>query len=643
MTECVLNSVFTPFDSDTNRISHKIMIFFLRTLPLTTLFTFIWLMALLLCLSQSVIAGTEQQISENLEKDSQAASKQQNIPPKVKIIINGIDDELKDNALAYLELRKSRKNPHFSVPWLRKLHKKADTNISDALQPFGYYQVIVTSSLEQKEDKSWLAKYTVDKGEAVKIKLIDIVITGPAKEDTNVSQAIDDFPIKSGDTLNHDHYETAKSDLIVAIARMGYSKITIQEKEVIVDPQKNTADLHLHLQSGIKYYLGDFIFHQDFLNEEFILTYLQNVKPGDPHSKDKLLEIQNSLLSSGYFSKVDVEAGYEKVNTEQQIPVDIFLKPSKRHKFSVGAGYDTQIEANFSLRWQHRRINRYGHNSDVTSKFSPKKSYIRGSYWMPTGNPHTDRYGLIAKYETEDTSTTDRDTSDLRAGYWFERKEWEISLFTEYKFERFTIGDDPREETQLVSLALGAEKVNFEKKLFPRKGWEFTGQIRLASEALASDISYFRLYLKSRVLFPIGENGRLNLRGEAGFADVSDFKLYPSSLRFYAGGDQSVRGYKWQALGPVDDNGEVTGGKNVLTSTIEYDHKVSDKWVAAGFLDAGNAYNDTLEKVFIGTGFGVRYILPVGLARADVGFPLTSDKDISTDSFVLYFGFEVTL
>lgn len=598
------------------------------------------LILLTLCSTHSVSAAGDKQ---NTESDARVPSKQKNIPPKVKIIINGINDELKDNALAYLELRKSLKNPHFSVPWLKKLHKKAAANISEALQPFGYYQVIVTSSLEQQEDNTWLAGYTVDKGEAVNIKLIDIVIIGPAKEDTEVLQAINKFPIKPGDALNHELYETAKSDLIVAIARMGYSKITIQEKEVVVDAKKNTADIHLHLQSGIKYYLGNFIFHQDILNEEFILSYLQNIKPGDPHSKDKLLEIQDALLSSGYFSKVDVEADYENVNKEQQIPVDISLEPANRHKFDVGVGYDTQIEANLSLRWQHRRINRYGHNSDITSKFSSKKSFIRGSYWMPTGNPYTDRYGIVAKYETENTSTTDRDTFDLQAGYWFEKKEWEISLFTEYKFERFTIGDDPREETTLVSLGLGAEKINFEKKLFPRRGWEFTGQVRLASEALASDISYARLHVKSRILFPIGENGRLNLRGEAGFADTSDFERYPSSLRFYAGGDQSVRGYKWQALGPVDDNGKVTGGKNVLTTTLEYDHKVSDKWVVAGFFDAGNAYNDTLEKVFMGAGFGVRYILPIGLARADLGFPLTSDKNISTDGYVFYFGFEVTL
>ena len=570
-------------------------------------------------------------------------SKTSNNPPKVEIKINGLNDELKTNAMAYLELKKSMDNPHFSLAWLKKLHKKAHKNISDALHPFGYYHAIVTSTLKQNDDNSWLATYTVDKGKAVTINLINIVIIGPAKDDAEVIQYIDNFSIKTGDILVHETYEDAKSDLIMSIARMGYSKISTQQKKVIIDLKTNHAEIHLKFDSGIKYYLGEFNIHQDFLNDDFIMTYIQNIKPGDSHSKDKLLEIQDDLLSSGYFSKVDVQADYNKVNAEQQIPVDIFLQPSKRHKFSVGLGYDTQIETNLSLRWKNRRINRLGHNSDVTSKFSPKQSYIRGSYWIPTGNPHTDKYGIISKFESEDTDTTDRDTFDLQVGYWFEWQKWDSSLFTEYKYERFTIGNDPRQDTELLSLGFSAERFNYEKALFPRNGWEFTGQIRLASEELISDVSYARLYLKSQALFPIATNGRMNVRGELGMAATSDFDSYPSSLRFYAGGDQSVRGYKWKTLGPTDSNGEVTGGKNVFTASIEYDHKVAENWAVAGFVDTGNSYNDTLDKLFWGTGFGLRYISPIGLVRTDLGFPLTDDKDISTDNFIFYFGFEVTL
>ena len=85
------------------------------------------------------------------------------------------------------------------------------------------------------------------------------------------------------------------------------------------------------------------------------------------------------------------------------------------------------------------------------------------------------------------------------------------------------------------------------------------------------------------------------------------------------------------------------GGKNVVTGSIEYDHQVSTDWVLAGFVDAGNAYNDQLNTIFYGAGFGLRYISPVGLVRADLGFPIKSDDDISDDNFVFYFGFEMSL
>jgi len=87
----------------------------------------------------------------------------------------------------------------------------------------------------------------------------------------------------------------------------------------------------------------------------------------------------------------------------------------------------------------------------------------------------------------------------------------------------------------------------------------------------------------------------------------------------------------------------VIGGRNVVTGSFEYDHKITDNWVAAAFVDAGNAYNDQFDTIYYGTGFGARYISPIGLIKADLGFPLKDDDDIGDNSFVFYFGFEVNL
>jgi translocation and assembly module TamA len=569
---------------------------------------------------------------------------------KVEVIITGIDGELRDNALAYLDLRKSMNDKHFSIGWLKKLHKVASRNIQKSLQPFGYYNVSVTSTLKEKEDKSWLAHYVVTAGKQVKITELNIVVTGQGKDDPEIKALINNFPIKIGDPLNHAKYEDAKSDITIKIGRIGYSQVATHTKRVIVNPKNNSAKLNIEFISGTKFYLGKIIFHQDMLNEDFILSYLKNIKESDPLAHDKLVELQHTLSSSGYFSSVDVKPNFEMVN-DDHVPVDITLEPSNRHKFSFGAGYDTEIQANVSARWNYRRINHYGHYADVVSKLSTKKSNIRGSYWIPAGDPRTDKYGLITNLEIEDTDTTERSTLDMELGYWFEMKvedenkrgtnNWENTIFSEYKLENFTVGNSDNTTTQVFSLGARTQRVNVEDKLFPRKGWSLFSEVR--GSAFISDVNYLRLYLKSRLYLPVAEKGRIVLRGELGMAETSDFGLYPSSLRFYAGGDQSVRGYKWKELGPKDEDGNVIGGRNVFTSSFEYDHQISDSWVAAGFIDAGNAYNDTYDTIYYGAGFGARYISPIGLIKGDIGFPLKTDGNIGKDNFVFYFGFEINL
>jgi len=610
-------------------------------------------------LSSVVYADTlSKQSDSTTQQASQVDTADNKSPPsdtkekiKVEVLISGIEGDLLANAMAFLELRKTMDDEHFSIAWLKKLHKKAEKNIQYGLQPLGYYNVSVVSTLKQQKDQSWLAHYEVTPGEQVIITELKIDVTGPGKDDPEIKALIEAFSIKLGEPFHHAEYEDAKSDITIKIGRIGYSKVSTHTKRVIVDPKKNSAKINIKFVSGPKYYLGAIHFHQDMLEEEFILSYLKNIKIGDPLAYDKLVELQHTLYSSGYFSLVDVKPDFDNVVNTDQVPVDITLQPGNRHKLSFGVGYDTEIEANVSARWNLRRLNRYGHYADIVTKLSPKKSDIRASYWIPAGDPRTDKYGIIMALEKEDTDSTDRSTFDLEVNYLFEIKaekenrrrtnHWQNSIFAEYKLEDFTTGNNPSTSTQLFSMGARTQRIEMEDTPYPRKGWAMFGELR--GSAYISDTDYLRLYFKSRLLLPIADNGRIIFRGELGLAETNDYDQYPSSLRFYAGGDQSVRGYRWKALGPTDKEGNVIGGRNVVTGSIEYDHQITETWVAAGFIDAGNAFNDQLDTIYYGAGVGARYISPIGLIKADLGIPLKKDDDISDDNYVLYFGFEVNL
>ncbi|MCU7836696.1 MAG: BamA/TamA family outer membrane protein [gamma proteobacterium symbiont of Taylorina sp.] len=560
----------------------------------------------------------------------------------VIVSVVGLNKAETKNAFAYLDIEKNKASPRLNKLWLKQLHSKAEKDIKKSLHAFGYYQASIKSQLSKDTNGIWHATYHIKTGKKVSYTNVEIKISGAGNEEKKIIAAQENFNIKKGDLLDHEFYETSKTDLLSLIGNLGYADAKIEKKQLLINPEENTVELILHISTGEKFYLGEFNFHQDILKPELLNKYLVDIKRGEFYSQKNLLDIQQSLVRSGFFSLVDIEPKFEQAE-EQHVPIDISLSPVKQHKFSFGIGFDTEIDLNASARWQNRLINSSGHNSDVLLKISDKQSKLQGTYWIPINDPRTDKLGFISRFETEDTGSTYRKTLDLEANYIFKWQQWDAKLFTELKYEQYEFGIFDR-SSSLLSLGARMDGNFIETRPYPRKGWALYTELRGAPANALSDTSYMRVHVKSRIIFPVMDGGRLLLRGEVGAATVDKVLNYPNSLRFFAGGDQSVRGYDWKSLGPTDLQGDVIGGRNVLTASIEYNHKVNKSWVAAAFFDAGNAFNDEIDKIYYGAGFGARWISPVGLVRLDLGIPINGDDEVTNlQSAVLYFGFEISL
>lgn len=580
------------------------------------------------------------------QKQEQAAQQSQEVPSvekaRLKVTVLGIEDELLENAQAFLGLLQKKDDPHLTELWIKHLHKKSVEEIQNALQPFGYYNVQVDGSLEKNSEGVWIAAYKVTPGSQVKIGNVDLQLIGEGASEPKLQQALKAFPLKKGNALDHQIYDKAKDALLELADTLGYPDVEAKIARMLVDVAKNSADITLHLDTGSKYFIGEIRLHQDFLEQEFVWRYLVDVKPGDVYSQENLLGIQKDLIEAGYFSLVDIKPEFEQAQ-DFRVPVDVFLEAAKRQTYSFGVGYATDIGVNLSMRWVHRRINRLGHKADARIKLSIDNNLIQGNYWIPIRDPRTTKLGFSASVENEILDDSERATLDLEAGYYLIWREWITKLYTEFKYEKFTVGDAPTTESNFLSFGGRAERSSFEARKYPRRAWSLFADLR-ASPGLISSTTYVRTHIKGRVFLPVFQEGRLILAGELGLADVGDYDKYPNSLRFFAGGDNSVRGYDWKSLGPEDDEGNVIGGKQVFSSTIEYNHRVAEQWLAAGFVDAGNAFNDTLDHVFIGAGFGARWLSPVGTVRLDFAWPLNKeDEKTSFSDIKVHFGFEVLL
>ena len=121
----------------------------------------------------------------------------------------------------------------------------------------------------------------------------------------------------------------------------------------------------------------------------------------------------------------------------------------------------------------------------------------------------------------------------------------------------------------------------------------------------------------------VGEgNNRILVRAALGAIATHSYDLFPPSLRFYAGGDQSLRGSGYKEIGDYVDDLNL-GGRYLAVGSVEYEYWILPEWAIAGFVDAGDAF-DQDPNLNIGAGLGARWRSPIGPVRIDVAYGFDS-------------------
>jgi translocation and assembly module TamA len=192
-----------------------------------------------------------------------------------------------------------------------------------------------------------------------------------------------------------------------------------------------------------------------------------------------------------------------------------------------------------------------------------------------------------------------------------------------YLRENFDFNGTPQQTVGLLIPSLNWTYVKADDRLRPSDGGRLNLVLQGAYEPLLSDVSFLQAMALGKWIKRLSAKNRLILRGDAAMTWTSDFEKLPASLRFYAGGDNSVRGYKLDNIGPKNAQGNVIGGKNLLVGSLEYEHRVLEKWSIAGFVDSGDAFDQGNPKFKTGVGFGLRWLSPVGPVRVDLASGLS--------------------
>ena len=308
------------------------------------------------------------------------------------------------------------------------------------------------------------------------------------------------------------------------------------------------------------------------------------------------------------------------------IPIEVRLTPRKRHRYTAGIGYGTDTGVRGRLGWEVRRLNRRGHTLSSELRASEIRQGAHVEYGIPVRNPRTDRLRFTGAVEQEDSATVESDSRSLATHLTRARGRLREDLSLTFLDEDFRLGEQ-KGSTRLLMPGVAWSYIQADDPLVTRHGWRAQLELRGATRELISETRFLQLIAGAKYIFPLGSRGRVLTRGRLGTTWMSEFDELPASVRFFAGGDRSVRGFDYQKLGPSDASGEVIGGKHLLTGSLEYEHRIRGKWRAAVFVDTGNAFDDFGDELETGAGIGVRWESPVGLLRVDIASAVSREDN----------------
>lgn len=549
--------------------------------------------------------------------------------PQVRVQVEGVNGLLLKNVLAYLSINTYEDAPNLTDTLVERLNARAPDEIRQALQPYGYYGAGVQATLTPTSD-GWLARYVVTLPPPVKLRHIDVTLSGEGRDDASYDQLFSALPLQRGDQLDQSKYEAMKQRIQEIAARHGYIDAQFSVARLEVNPAEHRADITLAFDTGPRYYFGDVNFVQDFMDPAFLQRYVK-FKPGDPYDNNQVLDLQYALNDSGFFSGVNLEV-LRQPSADRRIPIRITLTAAKRNKYSIGLGYGTDTGPRVTLGWNNRRINSLGHSVAAQAQFSHVLESGIVTYTVPLSDPATERLVYSLGNTRSDANGNVSYTSTLGVSRYTAWRSWSEVQYLQLEHDRSILADSTNStppvttgtfNSTLLMPGITLSRSVSDSLVLPTRGYRMSADLRGASNALLSDTSFLQLHLEGKVIVPLGDTTSLLLRGELGASAVKSFNELPLTQRFYAGGDQSVRGFAYNSLGTRDSStGTLVGGKDLQVGSIEIDHFFGPVFGMAGFVDAGDSTNNFTVSLEKGVGGGLRWRTPVGMVRFDVAHPV---------------------
>ncbi|MBW8880514.1 MAG: BamA/TamA family outer membrane protein [Asticcacaulis sp.] len=504
------------------------------------------------------------------------------------------------------------------------------------LKSEGYFDGTVTTTIAPVPDAPDQARVqmTVDPGPQYRFRLIDIVAS-PTQPPDLIRNAL---PLKKDDPIVANQVLAAEANVSVVMQQTGYPFVKIGSRDILLDEANQTGDYSLKVDTGDRSRFGGFRSDGDIVFKPDHVAVLTRFERGDLYDNRKVDDLREALIATGLFRSVGVEpvATTEKAS-DGTAYVDLLVHQQKgpSHTLAADIGYSTGEGFTATASWQDR--NRFPPEGAliVTGALGTQEQSLATTFRRSNDKrrDRTTQASLSAAhnvYDAYDANTLSLSYSRSRVSTPLWQKVWtwsygaEILATQEISTNLATNTSNIRAVYYLVDAPIRIGYDRSDDLLNPSKGFRLgvqtTPEVSLGGAGSPNiktvfDASYYRAINAKMV---VATRVRLGSQFGATLENIAP------SRRLYAGGGGSVRGFAYQGLGPIDANGDPTGGLSLFEASAELRYRWGDLGIVP-FIDIGQAYATTtpgFSDLRVGVGVGARLYTNFGPIRIDVATPL---------------------
>jgi len=576
--------------------------------------------------------------SEETKSETPEADQGLKYDPEIK----GIEDsDLRDLLESASQLYALQDRRPASIAALERRTQSDLERLREVLRSEGYYDSRLTYRLDTGKEPIAVV-VEIEPGKRYSLAKFAIVYAGaePAK-DARPSPA--DIGIKAGMPARAPDVRDAQAKAVAFLRNHGYPFAKSDALKATVNHETDEMTVRLTLDAGTPAKLGKLTIKGLKTVKEDYLRRILAWPEGETYDQRKVNGAQGTLNGTGLFSSVKLSHG-DTVDADGTLPVTAEFTESAHRSVGAGANFSTDVGFGGDVFWEHRNF--FGRHEQL--RFSIKAAQIEQAGRVSLRKPAflQREQSLVSSAEIANRNTDAFDQQSIAGSVSLDRPLFEKWRGTAGVSASYDIIDDNKgeERVTLFGFPITATRLNADNPLNPTRGSTIDLTATPYTGTNGSPLHFLRVTAGGSKYYSIDKEKRFILAGRARVGSIvgEDTDSVPADKRFYAGGGGSVRGYAFQKVGPLDSDGDPTGGRSLLELSAELRIRITEKIGVVPFIDGGavteQSYPDFDQPILWAGGLGLRYYTDIGPLRLDVAFPINGREEDDFFQFYVSFG-----